>query len=146
MSVGMSAAGKYGWHTDKGGYRYIDKQPSGADWPPIPMSVLDVWQTLVSPERAPDSCLINYYKEKARMGLQQDKDARYLSAIEVIVGLEQVRSGDFAVACPITLMKVGNTRMKRFMDRHPLGSLVLAGSTALAFLGGIAGWVMWAVG
>lgn len=74
MSVGMSAAGKYGWHTDKGGYRYIEKQPSGEDWPAIPARVLEVWQTLVSTERGPDSCLINYYKEKARMGLHQDKD------------------------------------------------------------------------
>jgi len=74
MSVGMSAAGKYGWFTDRKGYRYIDAQPSGAPWPLIPPSVLELWETLVSTDRHPDCCLINYYKEKAKMGLHQDKD------------------------------------------------------------------------
>ena len=85
------------------------------------------------------------YRHFLRRGLQQDPDERYSSAIEVIYSLDQVRSGDFAVACPITLMKVGNTMMERFMDRNPLGSLVFAGTTALMFLGGVAGWAMWAM-
>lgn len=74
MSVGMSAAGKYGWFTDKKGYRYIDAQPSGAPWPAIPATIASLWDELVSSKRQPDCCLINYYKEKARMGLHQDKD------------------------------------------------------------------------
>ncbi|PRQ04494.1 Serine/threonine-protein kinase PknD [Enhygromyxa salina] len=81
-----------------------------------------------------------------RQGLQPAKDARYPDAIEVIVTLEQIRSGDFAVACPITFMKVNNTRMERFMDRHPTASMWLAGMSALAFVGGVAGWFMWALG
>ncbi len=79
-------------------------------------------------------------------GLQRGKGERFSSAIEVIVDLEHVRSGDFAVSCPVTFMKANNTRMERFMDRHPLGSLGLAAATALAFVGGVAGWFMWALG
>ena len=86
------------------------------------------------------------YRHFLRDGLAKDPDHRYLSAEEVIFMLEQVRAGDFAVACPITFMKANNTKMERFMDRNPLGSMVLAATTAIAFLGGLAGWVMWAVG
>lgn len=74
MSVRMTAAGRFGWHTDRKGYRYIDAHPDGMDWPPVPTSVLKVWSDLVSDTRAPDCCLVNYYAEKAKMGLHQDKD------------------------------------------------------------------------
>lgn len=74
MSVGMTSAGRYGWFTDRAGYRYVDRHPSGVPWPPIPESVLDVWRALVSAERMPDCCLVNRYGEKARMGLHRDSD------------------------------------------------------------------------
>lgn len=74
MSVRMTAAGKYGWMTGRGGYHYAPRHPSGADWPPIPPSVLTVWRALVSTEREPDCCLVNFYGEKARMGLHRDAD------------------------------------------------------------------------
>lgn len=74
MSVQMTSAGKYGWYTDKKGYRYEPKHPNGNIWPPIPASVSAIWNELVGATRAPDCCLVNYYKEKARMGLHQDKD------------------------------------------------------------------------
>ena len=48
MSVAMTSAGRYGWFTDRSGYRYVDRHPSGAPWPPIPASVLGVWRALVS--------------------------------------------------------------------------------------------------
>ena len=74
MSVRMSAAGRLGWITDRAGYRYADRHPSGAPWPPIPASILGVWSTVTGLARAPDCCLINWYGEGARMGLHQDKD------------------------------------------------------------------------
>ncbi|TPE52565.1 alpha-ketoglutarate-dependent dioxygenase AlkB family protein [Amaricoccus solimangrovi] len=74
MSVRMTAAGKYGWMTGKGGYHYAARHPSGVAWPPIPESVLAVWRRFVSAERMPDCCLVNYYGEKARMGLHRDAD------------------------------------------------------------------------
>ncbi len=75
MSVRMTAAGQFGWYSDRSGYRYIETHPSGPAWPPIPMSVLRVWRSVVpatSPD--PECCLINYYADGAKMGLHQDRD------------------------------------------------------------------------
>ncbi len=74
MSVRMTSAGRYGWYTDRKGYRYVDRHPDGMPWPPIPPSVLAAWRTLVSEERDPDCCLVNYYAATARMGMHRDAD------------------------------------------------------------------------
>lgn len=74
LSVRMTAAGSRGWMTDRKGYRYEDLQPDGAPWPEIPERVLSVWRALSGVTRDPDSCLVNYYGEGARMGLHQDRD------------------------------------------------------------------------
>ncbi len=74
MSVRMTSAGKYGWYSDRSGYRYEPLHPNGAPWPAIPAQVLAVWRKLVSKTRDPDCCLINYYGEGARMGLHRDRD------------------------------------------------------------------------
>jgi alkylated DNA repair protein (DNA oxidative demethylase) len=74
MSVRMTSAGKYGWFTDAGGYRYIDRHPSGTPWPPVPQTALELWRSLVSEARGPDCCLVNYYGATARMGLHRDAD------------------------------------------------------------------------
>ncbi|MGD9295495.1 MAG: alpha-ketoglutarate-dependent dioxygenase AlkB [Roseobacter sp.] len=74
MSVRMTAAGDFGWITDRHGYRYQRHHPDGQDWPAIPASVLDIWRALSGVSRDPECCLINYYEEGARMGLHQDKD------------------------------------------------------------------------
>ena len=74
MSVRMTSAGRYGWFTDRKGYRYVDRHPSGTPWPPIPDSVLAVWRALVSTTRDPDCCLVNHYAATARMGLHRDAD------------------------------------------------------------------------
>ena len=36
MSVRMSACGTFGWVSDRRGYRYERRHPSGVPWPPIP--------------------------------------------------------------------------------------------------------------
>lgn len=74
MTVRMTSAGRFGWVTDRAGYRYEARHPSGVDWPPIPDSVLQLWETFCPGARAPECCLINFYGEGARMGLHQDKD------------------------------------------------------------------------
>ena len=74
MRVKMTSAGKYGWYSDRKGYRYERQHPDGQNWPAIPESVLAIWRTLVSTERMPDCCLVNYYGEQARMGMHQDRD------------------------------------------------------------------------
>jgi alkylated DNA repair protein (DNA oxidative demethylase) len=74
MSVQMTSAGSVGWVSDKTGYRYAETHPSGTPWPAIPPMVLDVWQTYTGADRLPDACLINYYREGAKMGMHQDRD------------------------------------------------------------------------
>lgn len=74
MSVRMTSAGKYGWFTDRRGYRYIERHPDGTPWPPIPASVLKVWRDVTGLDRMPDCCLVNFYGPGARMGLHQDRD------------------------------------------------------------------------
>ena len=74
MSVRMTAAGHYGWITDRAGYRYATQHPDGTDWPPIPQSVLDIWSRYSDVQAQPECCLVNFYGEGARMGLHQDRD------------------------------------------------------------------------
>lgn len=74
LSVRMTAAGKFGWISDRQGYRYAARHPGGTDWPPIPDMLLRVWSDLLPKARAPESCLVNFYGEGARMGLHQDRD------------------------------------------------------------------------
>ncbi len=87
MSVRMTAAGRLGWVTDRRGYRYEPRHPSGVAWPPIPDEVLAVWRAVSGGARLPDCCLINYYGEGARMGLHQDKDEGDFSFPVVSVSL-----------------------------------------------------------
>lgn len=74
MSVRMTAAGLFGWVSDRRGYRYEPAHPDGARWPPIPNRLLTLWRDLLPDARAPECCLINFYGEGARMGLHQDRD------------------------------------------------------------------------
>ncbi|MBE9636734.1 alpha-ketoglutarate-dependent dioxygenase AlkB family protein [Salipiger mangrovisoli] len=87
MSVRMSAAGRFGWVTDRRGYRYEPQHPAGMGWPPIPEEVLTIWREVAGVARAPECCLINWYGEGARMGLHQDKDEADFSCPVVSVSL-----------------------------------------------------------
>ena len=75
MSVAMTAFGPLGWTSDTAGYRYVERHP-GTDriWPAMPQALLDLWTRLGDAEVPPDSCLINLYRDDARMGLHQDRD------------------------------------------------------------------------
>jgi alkylated DNA repair protein (DNA oxidative demethylase) len=98
MSVRMTAAGDYGWISDRRGYRYERRHPTGVTWPPIPASVLEVWRAVSGVDRAPQCCLVNWYDEAARMGLHQDRDEADLTMPVVSISL-----GDDA------LFRVGGT-------------------------------------
>lgn len=74
MSVRMTSAGRYGWFSDRTGYRYVTAHPGGGRWPDIPAAVLSIWDGATGLSRRPDCCLINWYGEGARMGLHQDRD------------------------------------------------------------------------
>ncbi len=98
MSVRMTSAGRFGWYSDRRGYRYEPRHPSGVAWPPIPDRVLRLWHRLAGTERAPDCCLVNFYAEGARMGLHQDRDEADFSFPVLSVSL-----GDDG------LFRIGNT-------------------------------------
>lgn len=75
MSVAMTALGDLGWTSDVRGYRYLDRHPGTLQpWPAIPPALLDLWRTLGDRDTPPDSCLVNLYRNNARMGLHQDRD------------------------------------------------------------------------
>lgn len=74
MSVQMTSAGRFGWVSDRNGYRYSETHPEGRAWPDIPRSVLKVWDQVSGSDRAPECCLVNLYRQTARMGLHQDRD------------------------------------------------------------------------
>lgn len=93
FSVRMSNLGPLGWVSDRAGYRYQPTHPeTGAPWPPIPAVLLDLWAELTDWPTPPDACLVNLYREDARMGLHQDKDEADLGAPVLSVSL-----GDTAV-------------------------------------------------
>ncbi|MDU8927857.1 alpha-ketoglutarate-dependent dioxygenase AlkB [Alisedimentitalea sp. MJ-SS2] len=87
MSVKMTSAGEFGWISDRRGYRYERRHPSGVAWPRIPDEVLAVWDRFAPAMRAPECCLVNYYAEGARMGLHQDRDEADFSQPVVSVSL-----------------------------------------------------------
>ncbi len=89
MHVRMSNCGSLGWVTDKdGGYRYQATHPkSGQNWPPIPQTLLDLWETVSGVKHPPEACLINFYDDSAKMGMHQDSDEKDFSAPVISVSL-----------------------------------------------------------
>ena len=87
MSVRMTAAGDFGWVTDRAGYRYDRTHPNGQPWPAIPQDILDVWKAVAPEARMPECCLVNFYGDGARMGLHQDRDEEDFSQPVVSISL-----------------------------------------------------------
>lgn len=88
FSVRMSNLGPLGWVSDRAGYRYQPTHPeTGRPWPPIPRALLDVWADLADWPEPPDACLVNLYREDAKMGLHQDRDEADLKAPVLSVSL-----------------------------------------------------------
>jgi alkylated DNA repair protein (DNA oxidative demethylase) len=93
MSVEMTNFGPLGWVTDACGYRYQQTHPlTGQAWPDIPPLLLALWAEHGNAERPPDACLVNIYREDARLGLHQDRDEADFSRPVLSVSL-----GDTAV-------------------------------------------------
>jgi alkylated DNA repair protein (DNA oxidative demethylase) len=75
MSVTMTNFGARGWLSQPCGYSYSSIHPlTGAPWPPIPGALLVLWAQLADATAPPDACLVNLYRDGARMGLHQDRD------------------------------------------------------------------------
>ena len=93
FSVEMTNLGPLGWVSDRGGYRYQPTHPvTGAPWPFMPRALTALWSDLTGWPEPPDACLVNRYREGARMGLHQDLDEQDQSAPVLSVSL-----GDAAV-------------------------------------------------
>ncbi len=77
----MSNLGSLGWVSDRAGYRYQPTHPeTGKPWPPIPESILAIWRAVAGYLQDPEACLVNYYRQGARMGLHRDEDEEDFSA------------------------------------------------------------------
>ena len=129
MSVRMTNCGALGWVTDKErGYRYQPTHPvTGRPWPPIPPTLLALWDELAAYLAPPQACLVNFYDPKARMGLHQDRDEQAFDAPVLSVAL-----GD---SC---LFRVGGTSRDAGTVSFRLDSgdiVILGGESRLAFHG-----------
>lgn len=127
MSVRLSAAGPFGWVSDREGYRYQRAHPLGMSWPDIPDSVLRVWDDFAECPRPPECCLINWYDDTARMGLHQDRDEADFSCPVLSISL-----GDDA------LFRMGNPTKGGKTDTIWLRSgdvVVMGGEARLAYHG-----------
>lgn len=127
MSVEMTSAGRFGWITDRRGYRYEPRQADGSAWPPIPETILSVWRAASGDPRLPDCCLVNRYGAKSRMGLHQDRDEGDFSHPVVSISL-----GDDA------LFRIGGPERRGSTESIWLTSgdvLSLAGAARLAYHG-----------
>jgi alkylated DNA repair protein (DNA oxidative demethylase) len=119
FSVQMTNLGPLGWVSDGAGYGYQATHPeTGRPWPPIPPVLLDLWAGLSGWPEPPDACLVNLYRDDARMGLHQDRDEADLDAPVLSVSL-----GDTAV------FRIGPA------GRGPTRSLKLASGDVCALTG-----------
>jgi alkylated DNA repair protein (DNA oxidative demethylase) len=119
FSAEESNFGRLGWVADKTGYRYQQTHPvTGKPWPAIPDLLLALWGE-INDGPPPDCCLINLYRDKAKMGLHQDRDEKDVSAAVVGVSL-----GDEA------LFRIG-----RATRGGKTASLALASGDVIAFGG-----------
>jgi len=103
LSVRMTNCGPLGWVTDKRGYRYQSTHPeTGAPWPAMPAQLCALWDDVLGAELttsqdapgdrhipAPQACLVNWYSEKAKMGLHVDSDEQDFAVPVVSVSLGQ---------------------------------------------------------
>lgn len=128
FSVRMTNAGPLGWVSDRDGYRYQPTHPdTGRPWPSIPEAALDIWREVAGWPLPPECCLVNLYRDGARMGLHQDRDEQDLAAPVVSVSL-----GDRA------LFRLGGTGRRDPTRSFWLESgdvVVLGGPSRLAFHG-----------
>jgi alkylated DNA repair protein (DNA oxidative demethylase) len=81
MSVAMTNCGRYGWVTDRMGYRYDGIDPeTGQHWPAMPDTFLTLARMAAEaagfPSFDPDACLVNRYEPGAQLTLHQDKNER----------------------------------------------------------------------
>ena len=94
FSVRMTNLGPLGWVSDRdGGYRYQATHPvTGQMWPAMPAALLDIWRQVSNYPHPPQACLVNLYRDGAKMGLHVDASEEDKNAPVVSVSL-----GDTAI-------------------------------------------------
>lgn len=127
FSVEESNFGALGWVSDQSGYRYQPCHPvTGRPWPAVPAILLTLWRELAAlPD--PECCLVNLYRDGAKMGLHQDRDENDASAPVIGVSL-----GDEA------LFRIGGTQRGGRTASVPLASgdvIAFGGPARLAYHG-----------
>ena len=127
MSVMMTAAGRFGWVSDRTGYHYAPAHPTGVPWPPIPEPLCDIWAELLPEARAPECCLVNYYDPNAKMGLHRDDTEADLS--QPVLSISLGDEGLFRIG---GLQRGGKTRSVWLRSGD---GLILQGRSRLAYHG-----------
>jgi alkylated DNA repair protein (DNA oxidative demethylase) len=128
FSVEETNFGSLGWVADKSGYRYEPRHPrTGKAWPAIPQPLLDLWDVATRHEAPPQCCLVNLYREGAKMGLHQDRDEAALAAPVLSVSL-----GDDALFRIGGVTRKGGTRGVKLRSGDVL---MFGGPARLAFHG-----------
>ena len=128
FTVAMTNLGSLGWVSDRAGYRYQATHPeTGRPWPPIPDMVLDIWRKVSGFPHDPEACLVNHYREGAKMGLHRDADEEDFLAPVVSISL-----GDSAI------FRIGGTERGGKTQSLKLSSgdvLVMGGTSRLCYHG-----------
>jgi len=128
MSVEMTGLGPLSWITDAAGYRYEAAHPlTGAPWPPMPALLANLWAELADAEVPADACLVNLYREGAKMGPHRDEDEADYRFPVLSVSL-----GDTAIFRIGGLKRADPTRSVRLASGDVC---LLAGEARLAFHG-----------
>lgn len=137
MQVAMTNCGRFGWCSDRRGYRYesIDPQ-SGRSWPALPDAFLRLAREAAAEAGfggyVPDACLVNRYAPGTRLSLHQDRDEddRVAPIVSVSLGLPATflfggfARGDASVRVPLVHGDVvvwGGADRMRFHGVLPVG-------------------------
>jgi DNA oxidative demethylase len=128
FTVRMSNLGELGWVSDRDGYRYQARHPeTGQPWPAIPDQVLALWRQVADYPYDPEACLVNHYREGAKLGLHRDEDEKEFAAPVVSISL-----GDTAI------FRIGGTERSGRTETLKLSSgdvLVMGGASRLRYHG-----------
>lgn len=128
FSVRMTNLGPLGWVSDRAGYRYQATHPgTGQAWPAMPESLLALWRDVADYPHPPEACLVNLYREGARMGLHRDEDEEEVAAPVVSVSL-----GDTAIFRTGGLERGGKTETLKLSSGDVV---VLGGPSRLRYHG-----------
>lgn|SRR3569832_1413638 len=128
FSVEETNFGPLGWYSDQSGYRYTPTHPETAKpWPSIPPALIELWNATTGYSAPPECCLVNLYRDGARMGQHQDRDEMATDAPVLSVSL-----GDDA------LFRIGGTARRDATQSVKLSSgdaLTFGGPARLAYHG-----------